>query len=87
MKFEKDVAHIKITWSNEGFEHHTYSAFRLNVKEFAENIMSLINKGNKTLNLDGIYVETEEVESFEILNYDELWELYLERRDEEDESE
>lgn len=85
MKFEKDVARIIVYYTNGDYEHHTYSAFRLNVEELAEEIMRIINNGKQSLNLDGIYVETGQVESFEISNYNELWELHLEREAEENE--
>ncbi|WDS60521.1 hypothetical protein BC6_00006 [Bacillus phage BC-6] len=86
MKFEKDVAKVKLYFYDGNTFNETYGEFKLNPKAFANRLMRDIDRGNQILFSDNFY-DGEDIKSFEIVNYDELLERHLERMAEEDESE
>lgn len=86
MKFEKDVAKVKLYSYGGDTLIEIYEEFRLNPKALANRLMRDIDKGNQIIFSSGFY-DGVDIESFEIVNYDELLERYLERMAEENESE
>lgn len=86
MKFKKDVAKVKLYFYDGNTFNETYEEFKLNPKAFANRLMRDIDKGNQ-LHFSDNFFGGEDIESFEIVNYDELLERYSERMAEENESE
>ncbi|WDS60648.1 hypothetical protein BC7_00051 [Bacillus phage BC-7] len=87
MKFEKDVAQLVFTFKGGYTEETTVSHFFMNPDSIVRNIVYL-HDNEAPFQGDNGLIYLDDMESFEIVNYDELLERHLARKpEEEDDSE
>lgn len=85
MIFTKDTAHIAFNLKDGSTITETYTLFYLDVEKFSKNLMRDINNDKAFMLDSGEIIHGEEVDYFEIINYDKLLELKLERERETEE--